>query len=212
MLEPMKVQEEVCDFCPLNTVPVFKKIMGKVEGKDIMIWAQSPGAEENREGRELVGRAGKFLWQELRRVGITREMCDIQNVVRCLPADRREDVRRPLKMRKPLKQDIQRCSFYTKQAIKEQRAKRHLIFGEIAHKEVLGAEYRKDKKVFWSEKLNGQVVCLAHPAYVIRGGGENSPRPNARLIEFRKRLEMLQSPRDGALTLTGHNSSSASSG
>ena len=74
-----------CEYCPLNEVPGIRKIKGTVEGKDIFVWAQSPGLEENRDERELVGRSGKFLWEELKRVGITREMCDIQNVVRCVP-------------------------------------------------------------------------------------------------------------------------------
>ncbi len=159
-----------CDYCPLNGVIGIKKIFGTVEGKDIMCWAQSPGMDENREGRELVGRAGKFLWSELKRVGITRDMCDIQNAVRCVPADRVEDVWPPLKMRNPSKEEIKCCSLYTKQAIEKQRAKLHLVFGEIAQKAVLGQEYKKDRKVFWSEKLNGNVVCLDHPSYFIRFG------------------------------------------
>ena len=183
-----------CEYCPLNEVTGIRKIFGTVEGKDIFVWCQSPGLDENREGRELVGRAGKFLWSELKRVGITRDMCDIQNAgTRCVPADRVDFVWPPLKMRDPTKEEIKCCSIYTKAAIEKQRAKLHLIFGAIAHKAVLGAEYSKDRKVFWSDKLNGNVVCLDHPAYFLRMGygGDNPPPVNVKLKEFRERLDSL---------------------
>jgi uracil-DNA glycosylase family 4 len=175
-----------CEYCPLNKVLGIRKIMGTVEGKDIFVWAQSPGLDENRENRELVGRCGQFLWEELKRVGITRELCDIQNVVRCVPANRVESVSRPLKMRDPDKEEIRCCSLYTIRAIEKQKAKLHLVFGEIAQKALLDTEYKKDKKDFWSEKLNGNVVCLAHPGYFLRGCGGDKSR---KLGEFRELLK-----------------------
>src|SRR5512147_1943165 len=84
-------KEVGCAYCPLNIVKGVHKIMGEVTGKQVFIWGQSPGSEDNREGREFLGKAGDFLWAELRRVGITRQMCDVQNVVRCLPADVNEN-------------------------------------------------------------------------------------------------------------------------
>jgi uracil-DNA glycosylase family 4 len=176
-----------CAYCPLNEVSGIRKIKGTVEGKDIFVWAQSPGLEENRDERELVGRSGKFLWEELKRVGITREMCDIQNVVRCVPADQVKSGKGVhLKMRNPKEEEIRCCSVYTIQAIENQKAKLHLVFGEIAQKALLGTEYKKDKKNFWSEKLNGNVVCLAHPGYFIRGCGGDKSR---KLGKFRELLE-----------------------
>ena len=185
-LKPQGGPKLGCEDCPLNEVPWINKIKGAVEGKNIFVWAQSPGLEENREKRELEGPSGKFLWEELKRVGITRERCDIQNVVRCFPANQVESVRRPLKMRDPTKEERRCCSLYTIQAIEKQKAKLHLVFGKIAQKELLGTEYKKDKKVFWSEKLNGNVVCLAHPGYFIRGCGGDKSR---KLGEFRELLE-----------------------
>src|SRR5580658_3952740 len=43
-----------CEYCLLNGVSGIRKIIGTVEGKDIFVWAQSPGWDENRENRELV--------------------------------------------------------------------------------------------------------------------------------------------------------------
>src|SRR6185437_3900999 len=75
-----------CENCTLNDVPGVNKIFGQVDGKEIFIWGMSPGAQENKVEKEFVGPSGDFLWAELGAVGIKREMCDIQNAVRCYPA------------------------------------------------------------------------------------------------------------------------------
>src|SRR5271155_1585332 len=76
-----------CKFCPLNKVPGIRKIKGEITGKSILVIAQSPGPKENDEGKELLGPAGEFFWAELKRVGLRRKDVDVQNVVRCYPAD-----------------------------------------------------------------------------------------------------------------------------
>lgn len=180
-----------CQYCPLNDVKGIKKVFGVVEGKDIFIWGMAPGPQENRDEKEFIGPSGDFLWAELRRVGIRRSDCDIQNVVRCFPADRDEDQYPALKMRNPSKEEIHCCSVYTKQAIQKSQAKVHLIFGEVAHKAVLGAEYSKGKKIFWSDRLQAHVVCLYHPSYFIRMGYRvgSEQSPNSTLIQWRADLD-----------------------
>ena len=179
-----------CEFCPLNKVHGIHKIFGKVRGRKIFIWAQSPGMQENKKRKELIGRSGEWLWYELKRVRITRKMCDIQNVVRCVPADRQEETWPPLKMRTPNKEEIKCCSIYNEKALEKSKAKLHLVFGAIAHKSLLGTEYKKDKRIFWSEKLKGWVVCLDHPSYFIRQGysAGDGKAPSTSLKKFREDL------------------------
>ena len=180
-----------CENCTLNDVPGVNKIFGKVEGKDIFIWGMSPGAQENKALQEFVGPSGDFLWTELKRIGIKRSMCDIQNAVRCYPADFDTDRYPPLGSRNPTKEEIKCCSVYTKKAIADSKAKLHLVFGEIAQKQVLGSEYSKKKRIFWSDKLNGHVVCLYHPSYFLRMGyrAGSTLKPNAQLTSFRADLD-----------------------
>src|SRR6266704_1325968 len=80
-----KDQNRGCNFCPADKVEGLHKVknLDKLEGKKIMVWAQNPGEEENRKRKELIGPAGKFLWEHAASVGVYREDCDIQNVVRC---------------------------------------------------------------------------------------------------------------------------------
>ena len=180
-----------CDCCPLNDVTGVNKIFGEVTGKDIFIWGQSPGPQENREQREFIGPSGEFLWAELRRVGIKRSMCDVQNAVRCFPAVYSPSSYPALSMRNPSKQEIACCSVYTKRAISESKAKLHLVFGEIAQKQVLGTEYSKGRRIFWSDRLNGHVVCLYHPSYFLRQGYKagTTLKPNTALLQFRADLD-----------------------
>jgi uracil-DNA glycosylase family 4 len=159
-----------CSFCPLNEVKGVHKIFGKVKGKKIFLWAQSPGMQENKQLKELVGPSGKFLWYELKKVGITRDQCDIQNVVRCVPVDINKNIYPPMKMRSPSKEEIKCCSLYTDQALAKSKAKLHLIFGQIAAQAVLKKEYRKDKKIFFSDVLKAWVVVLDHPSFFLRLG------------------------------------------
>lgn len=173
-----------CEFCPLNTVKGIHKIIGKVRGRKIFVWAQSPGPEENREGKELIGRSGKWFWDEMEGAGLTRDMVDIQNVVRCYPADRIVDKYGPmLKMRNPSKEEIFSCNAWTDKALEKSKARVHVVLGQVAAKALLGTEYKKDRTVFWSEKLKGWAICADHPSFFIRGGSR------ARLRKFRELLK-----------------------
>jgi uracil-DNA glycosylase family 4 len=151
----------------------------------------APGPDENDKGREFVGDSGKLLWQELGRVGILRSMCDIQNVVRCFPADHYEDRDPALKMRDPRKQEIHCCSIHTDGALERQKAKVHIVFGGIAAKTLLGSEFKKGKKSFRSERLRGHVLWMWHPSYLLRNGcyaGSTKP-PNDKLKQWRSDFE-----------------------
>lgn len=174
-----------CSVCPLNKVPGVKKIFGTVVGKPIFIWAQSPGPQENKEARELVGKAGQWWWKECEAAGITRDMCDIQNVVRCYPANYHPDQYPPLAMRDPTKEEIHCCSIYNTEALVKAKARVHLVLGQIAGKALLGKEFTKTKRIFWSEILQAKAVCLYHPSYFTRGGEFYAPD---KLKQFRKDL------------------------
>lgn len=177
-------QNRGCDFCPLNKVAGLKKIknLDKLQGKKIMVWAQNPGSEENKVGKELVGQAGKFLWGHAAAVGLYREDCDIQNVVRC--ATITENDMGQWEFHNPTKEELHCCSVYTEEALEKVSGKTrvHLVFGQVAAKALLKGEYRKDQKTFYSEKLKAWVILTYHPSYFLRGA------PRSKIKEFREAL------------------------
>jgi uracil-DNA glycosylase len=202
-------QETGCEFCPLDKARGIHKVMGSVAGREVFIWGLAPGREENEAGQEFVGDSGKLLWQELDRVGIARDMCDIQNAVRCFPADHCEDKPGALRMRDPSKREIHCCSKFTDEAIQRSQARLHLIFGKLAATAILGDEYCEGRKTLRSEKLKGNVVCMWHPSYLVRqgyrAGGTRAPNDKfARWqLDFRLAASMVgRNARDARLEAT----------
>lgn len=182
-----KIEKRGCEWCPLNTVKGIKKIMPTIAGKDILIVAQSPGPEENEAGRELVGRSGQFLWDELEAVDIRRKHCDVMNAVKCFPADRTVGSYDAfLKMRNPSTAEIKCCTIHTEEAMKEVTAQHILVLGQVAAKAFLNTRSVPQQKIFYSEPHKAMIYLADHPAFFIRGYGAAE-----RLAAFRGTLAQL---------------------
>jgi len=66
----------------------------------IMFVGEGPGEQEDLSGRPFVGKSGQLLTRELERIGITRDLVFITNIVKC----------RPPKNRVPLVDEIEACN------------------------------------------------------------------------------------------------------
>jgi uracil-DNA glycosylase family 4 len=186
-----KEVERGCSVCPLNKVPGIQKILGTIRGKKVAIFAQSPGGEENDAGKELVGPSGRWLWNELDRIGLYRDDCDVQNVCRCYPADATESSYETyLKMRNPSAEELRCCSIHTENALEKITANQILVFGQIAAKALLNVRSIPPNKIFWSDKLNARIYLLDHPAFFIRGYASEE-----RLKAFRETLDVFAKDR-----------------
>lgn len=165
-----------CDFCPLNSVKGINKIidLDKVTGKQIMVWAQNPNETENKTKQALTGEAGKFLWKYGAKVGLKREDCDIQYVVRCWTY--KKNYLDQTESRPPKKEELHCCSIYSEEAVErnQKKARVHLVLGKVAAKALLRGEYRKDTKTFYSEKLEAWVICTYHPSFFFGREGMDS--------------------------------------
>ena len=69
---------------------------------DLMFVGEAPGAEEDRQGKPFVGRAGKLLDRLLEEIGLSREDTFVANVLKCRPPGNRD----------PLPEEIEECSPY----------------------------------------------------------------------------------------------------
>ena len=67
---------------------------------DLMFVGEAPGANEDREGRPFVGRAGKLLDTLLAEIGLDREDTFVANVLKCRPPGNRD----------PRPEEIKECS------------------------------------------------------------------------------------------------------
>jgi DNA polymerase len=91
--ELVRLYNEVCADCccglgATRTKPVFG--MGNANA-DLMFVGEAPGAEEDRQGKPFVGRAGKLLDQLLVEVGMERNRDTfIANTLKCRPPGNRD--------------------------------------------------------------------------------------------------------------------------
>lgn len=163
-----------CSQCPNARTSGIRNFLhaslDRIGGQKVFIWAMVPGAEENRQGMELVGPSGDLLWMSLKTIDVSRSECAIKNVVNCQTTD--EDGSN----RDPSKRELLCCSPYNEEALERNQGNAvvHLILGDVAGKQLLGKVFKKDKPVFWHEPWNAYVVLASHPAYLLRKGGEKA--------------------------------------
>ena len=92
------------------------------QNADIMLIGQNPGAEEERQGRPFVGRAGKYLDLVLKANDIKRENVFITNVVKCkTPANR-----------KPTAKEIRDCIPLLMEQIRQVKPRVVVLKGKVA--------------------------------------------------------------------------------
>ena len=150
---------ENCDKCKLSKNRI-NIVWGKGnESADIMFIGEGPGADEDKIGLPFVGRAGKLLDMAFQAVGINKDDVYIANVVKCRPPGNRN----------PEQDEIQACSEYLKQQIKEVSPKIIVLLGSIALKAILGNEYKiTESRGKWFEKDEIAILPTFHPAALLR--------------------------------------------
>jgi uracil-DNA glycosylase family 4 len=178
-----KITERGCAYCPSNKTKGIKKLKTKVKGRSIMIVTSAPSMQENKDEKLLVGSSGDFFWDELKKVGLSRADVDIQAAMRCFPADKIDG---SLVKREANKEEIRCCSKYNDKAKEESKAKVYIVLGALAHKAFLGKEYKKSKRIFWSETLKAKVYCLVHPGFFLLGH-----HSKLQIDEFREALKAV---------------------
>lgn len=124
-----------------------------------MIVGEAPGREEVEQGRPFVGRSGKLLETALRAVGVTRESVFVTNIVKELPLDSEEKIRRPTQ------EEIEAWMPILQGEIANCAPAAILALGRTAAKALTGY----DDLPFGSKV--GNVYVAWHPAYVLRRGG-----------------------------------------
>lgn len=169
-LDDVRVTAAYCCKCDLHEgriKPVFDK--GNPEAK-ILICGMVPAKDENVAGLPFVGRAGKLLDTILDKTELTYDDVCITNLVKCF-----------LAAGKPLKQEwIDACLSYIAEQIYLMQPKAVLLLGKDASATLLGLDTKKtlgtmiDKLYEYAPNIN--AIPTYHPSYLLRTGGEKSPK------------------------------------
>ena len=129
----------------------------------IMIVGEGPGAQEDKEGKPFVGRAGKLLDKMLESIHLNRTKVYISNVVNY----------RPPANRRPTEEEIERYLPYLKNHIEIMNPKILILLGSTALNAIIGrATVISKARGKWIQKEIGTVkpwiIASFHPAFLMR--------------------------------------------
>lgn len=146
-LQTIARQVSKCKLCPL-----YKKAHKGVPGEGpanarIFIVGQAPGREEDKTGKPFVGRAGKFLTEQLKKIGISRKKAFITSVVKHFPPANRM----------PTKDEVTACLPYLLEQIEIINPEIVVLMGKLAMK-------IRNEPVLYGRK----IIILPHPAAAMR--------------------------------------------
>ncbi len=163
-LKNLEKEVQQCKNCPLYLSRNNIVFSDGYFGAKIMLIGEAPGADEDKQGKPFVGRAGKLLNEFLKAAGINREKdLYIVNTLKC----------RPPKNAKPTKEQKTACEKFLNAQIDIIKPKIIVLCGATAMESFL------DKKLKIS-KVRGQIfeniknykgikfIPILHPSYLLR--------------------------------------------
>ncbi|MBR3002789.1 MAG: uracil-DNA glycosylase [Clostridia bacterium] len=171
-LEKSIINCNKCKLCKTRQNIVFG--VGNKNAK-IMFIGEGPGADEDKQGKPFVGRAGKLMDMAFEAVGIKREEVYIANIVKC----------RPPANRNPEDDEAYACLDYLRNQVMLVRPKIIVLLGSVALKNILGKEFgitASRGKII--EKKGITYVPTWHPAALLRD--------ETKKIDFIKDLQLVQ--------------------
>jgi len=165
---------KACILCETRTQTVFGT--GSSHAK-IMFIGEAPGAEEDKQGKPFVGRAGQLLTQMLKAIQLTREEVFIANILKCRPPQNRD----------PLPEEVAKCTPFLQEQIDLIQPKLLVALGRIS------AHYLLNTKTALT-KLRGQIfeynkiplIVTYHPAYLLR-----APQEKVKAYEDLKKIKFF---------------------
>lgn len=163
-LKDIEKEVQQCKSCPLyisrNNV-VFSDGSNKAK---IMLIGEAPGADEDKQGKPFVGRAGKLLNEFLKLAGINRnEDLYIANTIKC----------RPPENRKPAKEEKAACERFLRAQINTVKPKIIVLCGATAMESFLDKKLKISKvRGEFFENIKGyegiKFIPILHPSYLLR--------------------------------------------
>ncbi len=153
----------VCEHCKLSCQRTHTVLGSGAHDARWLLVGEAPGAEEDRQGKPFVGRAGKLLNNMLAAMGLQRENVYITNTVKCRPPNNRN----------PEAEEIEACRLYLETQITLLRPALILVLGRIAAHALLEVHtplgaLRGAKHVYRQGNLEVPLIVTYHPAYLLR--------------------------------------------
>lgn len=154
-------------------------------GAELMFIGEAPGAEEDRQGRPFVGRAGKLLTKIIESIGLKREDVYITNILKCRPPSNRD----------PLPAEIARCVPYLMEQIDMICPKVICTLGKFASQTLLDSNTPISRLRGKFHDFHGiKLMPTYHPAFLLRNSsGKKEVWEDMKKIAAELRLEIPKS-------------------
>jgi uracil-DNA glycosylase len=133
----------------------------------VLILGEAPGADEDREGRPFVGRAGQLLDRMFAAIGLSRTSTDpkgalyITNVMPWRPPGNRDPEPAEIAMMRPF---VERHIALVDPAV-------IVVMGNTPLDALTGRRGILRARGTWSEALGKPLLPMTHPAYLLRNPG-----------------------------------------
>lgn len=149
----------VCTQCPLGQTRHLP-VMGRGNrDADLMLIAEAPGAQEDRQGIPFVGSSGEILDRLLKDCGLTREEIYITNIIKCHPPGNRD----------PRDEEKDACFPYLKYETFLLKPKIIVCLGRVAAQRIISPDFRITRQHgTWTYRKNCALTAVYHPSAILR--------------------------------------------
>ena len=159
LLNALADEIRVCPLCRLAETRIHAVPGDGDTRAEIMFVGEGPGQQEDETGHPFVGKSGKLLTTELRKIGISREQVFITNIVKCRPPGNRN----------PLADEIAACNDWLSAQIALVEPKFIVIVGGPSLNTLVSKDLRITKarsNVFRKDGI--LFIPILHPAAALR--------------------------------------------
>ena len=159
LLNALADEIRVCPLCRLAQTRTHAVPGDGNSRAEIMFIGEGPGQQEDETGHPFVGKSGKLLTTELRKIGITRDQVFITNIVKCRPPGNRN----------PLADEIAACNDWLSAQIALVEPKFIVVVGGPSLNTLVSKDLRITKarsNVFSKDGI--LFIPILHPAAALR--------------------------------------------
>ncbi len=169
-----------CTHCPLSRtrrLPVMGR--GNIQA-DLMLIAEAPGEQEDRQGIPFVGRSGELLDSLLQDCGLTRKEIYITNMIKCHPPGNRD----------PKEEEKEACFPYLKYETWLLKPKIIVCLGRVAAQRIISPDFKITRQHgTWTCRKNCALTATYHPSAILRDPSKYEEAKRDFLEIVRKRKE-----------------------
>ena len=149
----------VCTQCSLSRTRHLP-VMGRGDRQaDIMVIAEAPGGQEDRQGIPFVGPSGEILDSLLRDCGLTREEIYITNILKCHPPGNRD----------PKEEEKEACFPYLKYETFLLKPRIIVCLGRVAAQRIISPDFKITRQHgTWTLRKNCALTDTYHTSAILR--------------------------------------------